>query len=281
MKDGIFFISDVHLGGQKPDIEQQKEARLCVWIRGLRGRAQRLYIVGDLFDFWFEYRTVIPCRGAKVLFALYDLISSGTDVYCVGGNHDFWLGSYLSDEVGIVLVQGPMEVKHQGVHLYIAHGDGLWEKDVGYQILQRVLRSPLSIALFRLLHPDLGAWIAQVVSRTSRNQMSESKFLRLKESYRAFADTKLEAGFDAIILGHLHVPLLERRTSGILVILGDWTRHCTYAKLENGALSLHPSGSRLPGRQGRLSKIHQTTFPPDPPSTETADLPEGPVPFRS
>lgn len=239
MMDGVFFIADVHLGGQHPDVEQQKEIRLCAWMRWLRGKAQRLYIVGDLFDFWFEYRTVIPRRGGKVLFTLYDLISSGTEVYYVGGNHDFWLGSYLSEEVGIVLVHGPMEVDHQGVHLYIAHGDDLWEKDVGYQILQRVLRGAPSITLFRLLHPDLGAWIAQACSRISRRQVSEAKFLRLRQYYEAFAEAKHRAGFDAVILGHLHIPLLERRTSGTLVILGDWTRHCSYVQLENGTLSLH------------------------------------------
>lgn len=243
MRDRIFFISDAHLGGQDPDIEEKKEARLCALIRWLRGRAQRLYIVGDLFDFWFEYRTVIPRCGAKVLFALHDLICSGTEVCYVGGNHDFWSGSYLSDEVGIILSWRPIEVYHQGVHLYIAHGDGLWEKDVGYRILQCILRSPLSIALFRLLHPDLGSRIARVASRISRDQMSERTFLRLKESYRAFADTKLRAGFDGVILGHLHIPLVEQRTWGTLVILGDWTRHCTYGVLENGVLSLHPWAS--------------------------------------
>ena len=153
MERAIYFVADAHLRFDRDEEERDKQAHLIAFLQHLKNRAERLYILGDLFDFWFEYKYVIPRIGIKVLYALYDLIRSGTEIVYIGGNHDFWVGPFLSDEIGVRTVHEPMEIKHQGLRLYIAHGDGETEGETGYKIMRQILRSPLCIRLFGLLHP--------------------------------------------------------------------------------------------------------------------------------
>jgi UDP-2,3-diacylglucosamine hydrolase len=231
-------LSDAHLGYDTPLVEQEKEAMLISFLRSLHGKAQSLYLVGDLFDFWFEYKSVVPRKHARTLFELYRLIVSGTKVVYLGGNHDFWLGTYLTEEVGIAVSFTPIEVHHQGLRLYIAHGDGLLSKDGGYRLLKRVLRSRICIALFRLLHPDFGAFLANLVSRSSRvyRNAPEEPFC-LDQGYLEAAQEKFNQGFDAAIFGHIHYPI-HHTTPKTLIVLGDWIQHFSYAVLEDGRFEL-------------------------------------------
>jgi len=254
MQKAIYFVADAHLGFDRNEKERDKQARLIAFLRHLRGRAEKLYILGDLFDFWFEYGYVIPRVGGKVLYELYDLIRSGTEVVYIGGNHDFWIGTFLSDEIGTRTVREPMEVRHQGLRIYIAHGDGETEGEVGYKIMRRILRNPLCIRLFGLLHPDFAVRIARKVSRssgrrTTRKFRSHSytqetpvterpSFRRMLERYRHAARARLEEGFDAVVFGHVHVPMYERYGDRIFLIVGDWMKHYTYAMLRDGQFEL-------------------------------------------
>lgn len=231
----VYFLSDTHIRGGS-ETERFREERLVSFLCHIMGRAEALYILGDLFDFWFEYRSVIPRTGGRVLYALHHLVSSGTPVICISGNHDFWLGSYISDEMGIRIARRPLWVRHQGMRIFMAHGDEFF-RDLGYLALRYALRHPLSIRLFRLIHPDLGALLAEALSQASRS-ISPAKFRKVREELLRTAEEKFREGADVVAFGHLHVPMLRRCGGHTLVVLGDWIRNFTYAVLEDGEVSL-------------------------------------------
>jgi UDP-2,3-diacylglucosamine hydrolase len=198
--------------------------------------AGTLYILGDLFDFWFEYREAVFRRHFRVLAALRSLVVHGTRVVFLGGNHDFWAGSFLRDEIGCEVHRDPLREEAQGRKLFLAHGDGLGPGDRGYPILRTVLRHPVSIAGFGLLHPDWGMGIADSVSR-SCSRRDESKF-DAERLCRHLADPLLANGLDAVVIGHYHHPTHLRRERGEFVILGDWLARNTFARLEDGVFAL-------------------------------------------
>lgn len=249
MKDKIYFISDVHLGSGTESQNEERERYLLDFLRSIRGTATMLYIVGDLFDFWFEYRTVVPSRSAKVLFELYNLVQSGTKVIYIVGNHDFWLGSYIEKQVGIEIVRDATEIEIQGLRLWIAHGDGV-SNEYGYRLLKSILRNRVSIELFSLIHPDIAARIAQLVSSSSRENVpnkkkSEEELLAL---YLNAALEKFSSGYDAVIFGHLHLPTLRKEGSHTFVVLGDWIINFSYLVLTQREFSLRfwPGTDPLP-----------------------------------
>ena len=233
----VYFIADVHLGSPDgPRPARTQEDTLIAFLRSIRGDAEALYIVGDLFDFWFEYRNSVLTTGARVLFELYALAQSGTRVVYVPGNHDLWLGSYLSKAVGMETPDGPIAVEHQGLRLYLAHGDE-FRSDWRFRFSRGILKNRLCIALFRVLHPDLGLWIARVASRVSEFCVGRRPW-RGREVYLDGARSRLAAGFDVVVCGHYHQPICEHVGDGTLVVLGDWLTEDTYAVLENGRIGI-------------------------------------------
>jgi UDP-2,3-diacylglucosamine hydrolase len=239
ISDRIVFIADAHLGRRGE--EHANEEKLASFLRKLNGSISYLYILGDLFDFWFEYRSVVPRIAPRVLFELYNLVEAGTKVTLLAGNHDYWFGGYLRDEVGLNLIMNDLVVEHQGLKLYLHHGDGLYPRDYGYRLLKRILRNKISIFLFSLIHPDLAHIIARITSTTSRNYLAPppGRDEIYSTLFRSIADKKLSESYDAVIYGHSHVPLIESREKGKLILLGDWIKHDSYVVLENGSFSLH------------------------------------------
>ena len=239
LPDRVAFIADAHLG--KPGDDPSRADALVSFLRASRGRYSHLYIVGDLFDFWFEYRSVVPNTTPHVIFELYNLVQAGTNVVLFGGNHDYWYGLYMTRDVGVDLEPDGRVVTHQGRRLFIHHGDGFYPGDHGYRIMKKVFRSRTAIWLFSLLHPDFASKIARITSKTSRTYLTPSDFMeRNKHSFQAIADRHLAAHHDcdAVVYGHAHVPLIEERDGGTLVILGDWIVHNTYVELEHGRFTL-------------------------------------------
>ncbi len=256
----IYFISDVHIGA--PDIgagAREREDVLIDFLKSIRHGARALYIVGDLFDFWFEYRTTIPSSGARVLFELYNLVEAGVRVVYLPGNHDLWPGEYFSGQLGVELPGGPITVTHQGLKIHIAHGDEI-RTDWRFRLSRGILKNRFCVGLFRLLHPDLGAILARFTSRLSefriRSRGSSSRDILLEA-----AAEKIAEGADIVIHGHYHFSLhasvggsttdqfgtnmfpgnqsdgpAER--GGELVVLGDWIHNHTYAILEDGKIQL-------------------------------------------
>ncbi len=236
-KNKIYFISDAHLGREATPTEKEKEQKLLSFLSQVEPECEILYILGDLFDFWFEYKNLIPKQFNSVLFALKRLKDSGSKIIYLAGNHDFWLGDFLPKQLGIVVHSDFLEVSHQGKRLFLTHGDGLAKKDIGYRILKKILRNRVNIWLYRQLPTDFSFWLAKKVSHSSGNynKLNEATYL---EEYKNFAKEKINSGFDFVIMGHVHQPIKEKIGNGFYVNLGDWMKNFSYGVLEKGELRL-------------------------------------------
>lgn len=233
----VVFLSDAHLGAEDAQREGARRARLHSFLAALPGRASSLYIVGDLFDFWFEYGTAIPRRLFPTLSALERLRDAGVAITYLNGNHDFWLGTFLAGELGIRTVDGAVTVETQGRKLWVHHGDGLVGGDLGYKVLRRVLRHPASIGLYSWLHPDLGIPLAHAVSGLSRKSRGHPA-LQPDRLWREIAEPRFAEGYDGVLVGHFHHAYERRENGREFMVLGDWIENFTYAELADGKLTL-------------------------------------------
>jgi len=239
----VFFLADAHLGELHGHADVDSERELEELITSLTGTAGHLYLVGDIFDFWFEYRVPTDHGHAGVLRALDRLSDAGTEVVFLGGNHDYWAGAEFASLTGATIRRDPLVVTHFGRRIFIAHGDGLPAGDWGYRILKSVLRSPVAIAAFRQLSPALGGRLAVRVSGVSG--ITEDRVQRAIPPMREFLMTKLDSGVDAVV-GHVHAPRLWERGDRVGVIVGDWMTHRSVVALDaSGFRMLRWDGQRL------------------------------------
>ena len=238
-KSAIYFISDAHLGHPASATTEKK---LIAFFKSIAPSAEKLFILGDLFDFWFEYREVIPNQHFSVLQALKNLKDQDTEINYITGNHDFWLGNFLTRQIGIKLIGDQTRLVLQHRKILLAHGDGLIRGDYGYRFLKKILRFPLNIHLYRLLHPDLGIPLAKWASGFSRRHNQE-RSPALHQSFHKklteFAFAQLEKDHDEIaIFAHQHEPCYEERQGKVYINLGDWIDHFTYARIQAGEIRL-------------------------------------------
>ncbi|MBM3287887.1 MAG: UDP-2,3-diacylglucosamine diphosphatase [Candidatus Eisenbacteria bacterium] len=231
----VVFISDAHLGASAGPPE--RAAWLVRFLESLRGRIGGLLIVGDLFDFWFEYRHAIPKGHFRVCRAIADIAREGVPCLYFGGNHDFWAGTYLEEEIGLSVAQEPRSIEVQGRRVYVAHGDGLGKGDGGYKLLKTILRNRLCIALYRGVHPDIGIPFAYRVSAVSRRH-TEPREVLLPKLVRDIAGPALRGGHDAVVIGHIHDPAHVRLPEGEFFVIGDWIENFTYLEMVEGRISL-------------------------------------------
>ncbi len=236
MGELIYFLSDAHLGAEAGQKEIFKEKKLLAFLDQVKKDGNYLYILGDLFEFWFEYENVMPKMHFSILTELKELTQKGVKTIYVTGNHDFWLGDFLSKEIGIRICKESVSAEHQGKKIFIIHGDGLAKKDRGYRILKRILRNRTNIWLYRQLPPDLGIPLAKKVASISRSHTSKKE--KYLEDYVNFARGKIEEGYDAVVMGHTHYPMFRDLGKGIYMNVGDWIENFTYGKLEGGKLFL-------------------------------------------
>ena len=234
----VYFISDIHLGLGTRDEEREKEQRLLDFLKFILPTTDQLFIVGDLFDFWFEYKTVIPKGFHRTLAALQEFTDRGIPVHYLAGNHDFWMGDFFRKELGMQLHFDPFEVAVGGSRIYLHHGDGLSESDLGYKIIKPILRHRFNIWLYRWLHPDIGVKLARGSSRTSRGYTTNKHYGEGK-GMMEFAARKLSEGIDVVIMGHRHEPLVQKIDHGMYVNLGDWISYNTYGVLDRGVMTLN------------------------------------------
>jgi UDP-2,3-diacylglucosamine hydrolase len=227
-------VSDIHLGAVPPATERAFRGFLSF----AADTASGLLINGDLFDFWFEYRSVVLREHYRVLAALADVVERGLPVWFVGGNHDAWGGSFLRDEVGVQLVSGPVEMELAGRRTLVAHGDGVGAGDLKYRALKACIRHPAIVGAFRQLHPDWGSWIAGRVSTTdAKSRFSDAMAAGRARYIRdwAVATLKADPALELVIAGHSHVPLVEEVEPGrFYANSGDWIHHRTYLMLQEG-----------------------------------------------
>jgi UDP-2,3-diacylglucosamine hydrolase len=238
LDDNIFFLSDTHFkyAGAGRD-EKEKRSLFTSFIETCHG-AERIYLLGDIFDFWFEYGNVIPNHYEDVLRALSLLRLSGTGIFMCGGNHDHWIGRYLTDKIGISPM--PQETVHelQGHRVKLTHGDTVMPGDYGYKMLKTLIRSRPVIAAARLVHPDILFPFAGLFSRASKG-MTGNKVRSYAEKVVKIAEERFfKDGNDTFVMGHIHLPMLKRFGDRTFVILGDWETHFSYLRLEGGVFSL-------------------------------------------
>lgn len=222
-----YFISDVHLGLQMPEIEKQKERKLVSFLQYCAKDAAELYIVGDLYDYWFEYRRVYQKGFFRTLTALQDLVESGVKVHYLIGNHDFMHRDFFPKEIGASLYEDAITVTLDGKRFFIAHGDGLVVNDMGYNILKKILRNKFLQWLYSFVHPDLGIWIASGTSKKSRDYTTKKDYGEEDGLFDA-AKNKLNNGFDYVIMGHLHTRHHKKMGKGEYINLGSWLNSPCY-----------------------------------------------------
>ncbi len=240
MNKAVYFVSDVHLHSVLSEREKQKRFYLLEFLQQVKKERAELFIVGDLFDFWYEYRHVIPRHFFRVLRRLQEITDDGTSVHLIGGNHDYWLEDFFPAELGVEVHRQPVEIERNGRRFLVTHGDGILKRDSGYRVLRRILRNRFVIRLFRLVHPDLAFEIAKRVSGTSRRYTLRDQDQDDSEraEITAFGREQWQAGFDIVIMGHYHLPTCVREDGKIFINLGDWMRHYTYARFDGANISL-------------------------------------------
>ncbi len=227
----VLLASDVHLGAVAPTMERA----FLSWLREAGNRASWLILNGDLFDFWFEYRAGVPRGYDEILGVLRDLVDGGLPVTLMGGNHDWWGGAYLRNEIGVEFLQDPVVREIGGLRTFLAHGDGLGKGDLGYRFLRLVLRGRLTQWAFRQIPPDVGDRVAGRVSQTEVRwgapTEDDKDRARVLEQW-AVAKLEAEPDLDLVVLGHTHIP--TKRAVGPrrwYVNAGDWVYHRTYLEL--------------------------------------------------
>lgn len=238
----LYFISDLHFHIHRTEQDAEKLRRLRLLFRGIRDQQGRLYIVGDLFDFWFEYRYAIPREHFDLLVMLHDLVRSGVEIHYMAGNHDYWVDSFFREDLGIAFHADPIEVIHDGKRFWLCHGDGIFDHDRAYRVMKRMFRHPFIIRLFRWIHPDLGFRIARMVASTSRkfNKFEPQRSRELVErAYAEYAMPYFHQGYDYVIMGHFHHPFQGDQNGRRFLNLGDWMRFYSFAVFQNRHLELN------------------------------------------
>ncbi len=237
-----FVFSDVHLGVTPPQVERS----LLAFLEHARGAAGSVVINGDLFDFWFEWRSVIPRAGFRVLASLARLSEAGIPILWIAGNHDCWGGAVLREDVGVTYHVGAWTGEIAGWRTRFDHGDGLRdEEDRRYRMLRAVLRHPWSIRAFRWIHPDLGTRIALGSSHASRTYRARDGGEGLRQVARRALDAT--PGTDLLVFGHSHVAQLEQTPAGVYANAGTWMDDTTYLTIREDAVRLHRWSPETPG----------------------------------
>lgn len=239
----IYFASDFHLGIPDKATSIAREKRLCNWLDQISKDAVQLYLVGDIFDTWFEYKNVVPKGFTRFMGKLAELSDKGLSIEAFTGNHDLWMRGYFEAELNIPVHHHPIERTFNGKKFFIAHGDGLGPGDHGYKLLKKVLRSPVSQWLYRRLHPDTGVGMAGWFSRLGpKHGVEEDPFLGPEKEWLVqFCLQKLkEEHTDYFIFGHRHIAIEYPLPNNSLYInLGDWLRYDSYAVFDGEHLKLN------------------------------------------
>lgn len=237
MTKSVFFFSDVHLGLHTREREKEKERRVLSFLSHVEEHGQRLFIVGDLFDYWFEYHSVIPRGYHHILSRLGMMVERGIAIDYIAGNHDFWLRDFFPVDLGIPVHKDPLTVTLEGKKFLLHHGDGLATNDTGYRILKKVLRSRFNIRLYSWVHPDWTTPLARGTSRTSREYTSTKDYGET-DGMLKFARDRIADGYDVVVMGHRHIPSVTALGSGVYVNLGDWVAHSTYAEFDGAHITV-------------------------------------------
>lgn len=231
----IYFASDQHLGAPTAEASLPREKKFVAWLDTIKGDAEAVFLLGDLFDFWFEYKTVVPKGFVRVLGKLAELKDAGITIYFFVGNHDLWMRDYFEKELDIPVFHETQEFEINGKSFLIGHGDGLGPGDKGYKRMKKVFTFPFFKWLFRWLHPDLGVKLGQYMSVKNKliSGDEDAKFLGEDNEWLVqYCKRKLEEKhYDYFVFGHRHLPLdINLNSTSKYINLGDWIQYFTYGE---------------------------------------------------
>lgn len=239
----VYFLSDFHLGAPNEEASRIREDKVVSFLQSAKKDAAAIFIVGDIFDFWFEYKHVVPKGFVRLLGCLASINDAGIPIHIFTGNHDLWMQDYLTKEIGAQVYFAPQEFRFSGKQFFVAHGDGLGPGDEGYKFLKKIFTNPICKWMFRWLHPDLGIQLANFFSSQSRIKTGSADEIFLGEDkewliiYSKELAQKNKADF--FIFGHRHYPLdLKISETARYINLGDWIRSNTYAVFDGNDLQL-------------------------------------------
>lgn len=239
----IYFLSDFHLGAPDYDSSLVREKKVVAFLESIRHDAAEIFIVGDIFDFWYEYKKVVPKGYVRLLGKLAEITDSGIPVHVFIGNHDMWMGGYFEKELNIPVYYEPKVFEWNNKSFFIGHGDGLGPGDHGYKFLKKIFRNRLCQWAFGQIHPTWGIGIANYFSRKSRVKTGTSDEIFLGEDGEWLIifcrQTLAKEHFDYFIFGHRHLPMDHRLNEKSRYInLGDWIRNFTYATFDGKDVEL-------------------------------------------
>ncbi len=247
----VYFASDFHLGAPDAATSRRRELTIVRWLESIRADAQMVFLVGDIFDFWFEYRHAVPKGFIRLLGKLAELSDEGIELIFFTGNHDMWMADYFEHELGAKIHRAPVEFRFNSAagiekKMIVGHGDGLGPGDRVYKGLKKVFENPLARWTFRQLHPDVGLRIANGWSRRSRisnTKKGEEEFRGEANEWLYLYCRQIEAcdPHDYYVFGHRHLPLdLEVSPTSRYLNLGEWVNQQTYAVFDGEGMELKP-----------------------------------------
>ena len=237
----IYFISDFHLGVPDYASSLEREKKIVRWLDFIKADAAELFLMGDVFDYWFEYKNTVPKGYVRLLGKLAELADSGIKIHYFTGNHDMWVFDYLPHEIGMTIYREPIQREYNGKKFYLGHGDGLGPGDHGYKFIKKVFANKFSQWLFARIHPNFGIWLMKYFSKTSRvaTGNADEKFLGEDKEWLVIycKEVLKKEHFDYFIFGHRHLPLDIDLTTSIskgegesrYINLGEWINHQLYA----------------------------------------------------
>jgi len=239
----IYFSSDNHLGAPNKVESKLKEQKFLRWLDLVKKDACGIFLLGDLFDFWHEYKTVVPKGFVRVLGKLAEISDSGIPIHFFVGNHDLWMDGYFEEELNIPVYHKPQEFKINGKSFFIGHGDGLGPNDKGYKRMKKLFTHPVAQWFFRWLHPDIGVRLAQKLSTENKLISGDDDIIFLGEENEwlvQYCKRKLSQQHrDHFIFGHRHLPMqIALENDAIYTNLGDWCNHFTYGVFDGENLDL-------------------------------------------
>lgn len=238
----IYFLSDFHLGAPNFSDSLLREKKIVAFLDSIKNNTTEVFILGDMFDFWFEYKNTVPKGFTRILGKLAELTDSGIVIHFFVGNHDMWMKDYFKTELNIKVYFEPIITERFGKKLYIAHGDGLGPGDKGYKFLKKIFRNKICQWMFGILHPTWGIGLANYFSRKSREKTgtADAHFLGEENEWLfIYSKEQLQKQpIDYFIFGHRHYPIKLAIENSYYVNLGDWINNFTYVVLNNETLEL-------------------------------------------
>lgn len=245
MNKNIYFASDFHLGIPDSKRSLEREKLIVKWLDSIKKDASEIFIMGDMFDFWFEYKTVVPKGFTRLLGKIAELTDSGIPVSIFTGNHDMWMFDYLQNELGVTIYRQPITREFGGKKFFLAHGDGLGPGDHGYKFIKKIFASPVCQWLFARIHPNMGIGMANYWSRRSRMVNGEQETFKGEENeylVQFVKETLKREYYDYFIFGHRHLPLQIQIANSLYINLGEWVNYSSFAVFDGDKLELKNFG---------------------------------------